>query len=249
MNLNGFWSAVDKHIKDRVVLVADSNPYLRSIIRTILLQIGVKATREVGDGFEAIDAICAFDPWVMILDWSIKGMDAREVVRVIRTSGIVPDPKMPIIGMTDPIKKTKVMEAKVAGIDHLLLRPLSPKILQTHLFPTMLKMVQSPELIAASAEAEGEDLLTPEKVAEILHVSPSWLSNARKKGYGPTYLHVGRKVRYRRTAVINWIKSREERLARREKSSTRKGPPEGTKRSSAGSARKSGAGDNKDGSK
>jgi two-component system, chemotaxis family, chemotaxis protein CheY len=141
-NLHVLWSSVDKFIKNRVVLVADSHPHLRSITRTILLQLGVKVTREVNDGFEAIDAICTFDPCAMILDWGIRGMDAREVVRVVRTSGVVPDPKIPIIAVSGPIKKSKVIEARDLGIDYLVLRPVSPLLLQQRLFPALMKLNQ-----------------------------------------------------------------------------------------------------------
>jgi CheY-like chemotaxis protein len=225
INLNSYWATVDKHIKGRVVLVADSNPYLRSILRTILLQIGVKATREVGDGFEAIDAICAFDPLATILDWNIRGMDAREVVRVIRKSGIVPDPQMPIIGVTNPIQKMKVMEAKELGIDHLLLRPISPKLLQEHLFPSILKMVQSMSVLKSDGPDTDLGLLTPERVAEMLKVSPSWLGSLRKEGDGPPHLLVGRRVRYRKAALARWIEAREEKQSHKKQSPRRKAQP------------------------
>jgi two-component system, chemotaxis family, chemotaxis protein CheY len=143
-NSDARWSSVDKLIKDRVALVADSHPYLRSITRTILLQLGVKVTREVSDGFEAVEAICSFDPCAMILDWGIRGMDAREVVRVVRTSGIVPNPKIPIIAISGPIKRSKVVEAKDLGIDQLVLRPLSPNAFATTSFSSIDEIDSAP---------------------------------------------------------------------------------------------------------
>ena len=212
-NFSAYLSAADRHIKNRVVLVAHSNPYLRSIIRTILLQLGVKATREAADGFEAIDAVCTFDPWALILDWGIRGMDAREVVRVVRTSGVVPDAKLPVVGISDPIMRSKVVQAKDLGIDYLLLTPISPKLLQERLVPTLVKLVQSlsPPDANASPTANAISLLTPERTAEILEVSAPWLSRARKKGYGPPHILLGSKVRYAEASLVEWIKSREEK--------------------------------------
>jgi two-component system, chemotaxis family, chemotaxis protein CheY len=139
---SSLWSSFDKLFKNRVVLIADSHQQRRSITRAILLQIGVKTTREISDGFEAIDAICAFDPCAMILDWRVRGMDAREVVRVVRTSGIVPNPKMPIIATSDPPQKSKVIEARNLGLDQFLVRPLSPSIMRQHLFAALAKIIQ-----------------------------------------------------------------------------------------------------------
>lgn len=207
-----YWSVVDEHIKNRVVLVADSSPYLRSVVRTILLQLGVKATREVANGFEAIDAICTFDPWAMILDWGIAGMDAREVVRVVRTSGVVPDAQMPIIGISGPIKRSRVVEAKGVGIDHLVLKPISPKLLQERLFPALMKLVHA----RSRPDADSIELLTSEKVAQILQVSTSWLARARKRNYGPPHILVGSKVRYREASLKEWITSREAGIRARE---------------------------------
>ena len=217
-NSDALWSSVDKLIKDRVALVADSHPYLRSITRKILLQLGVKETHEVDDGFEAVEAICTFDPCAMILDWGIRGMDAREVVRVVRTSGIVPNPKITIIAISGPIKRSKVVEAKDLGIDTLVLRPLSPMLLQQRLFPALMKSIQPPSL----PKADSSSLLTPKNAAEVLQVDPSWLAKARKSGDGPPYVRVGRSVRYREADLTRWTKSRRWTSTSERQSSTRK---------------------------
>ncbi|WP_291848738.1 response regulator [Bradyrhizobium sp.] len=202
-NLEALWSSVDKSIKNRVVLVADSHPYFRSITRTILLQLGVKATQEASDGFQAIEAICAFDPCVMILDLNIRGMDAREVVRVIRTSGVVPDPQMPIIAISDPMKRSRVVEAKQLGINHILIRPISPMLVQQRLFPVFMRLIRP----APSADEASDSLLTAKDAAEVLKVAPSWLAKARKSNEGPPYVRVGRSVRYRPADLTRWAKS------------------------------------------
>jgi hypothetical protein len=52
-------------------------------------------------------------------------------------------------------------------------------------------------------------LLTPKEAAKILKVSLSWLAKARMRGDGPTYVKVGRSIRYAETALIQWMKSRQ----------------------------------------
>jgi hypothetical protein len=58
------------------------------------------------------------------------------------------------------------------------------------------------------------DLLTPQELADLLHVSPGTLANWRSNGRGPKYLKVGpeppadrqdrRRVRYERDTAEKW---------------------------------------------
>lgn len=54
-----------------------------------------------------------------------------------------------------------------------------------------------------------DPLLTPREAARILNVSESWLAKARMRGDGPTYVKVGRAVRYTQAALLQWMKSRQ----------------------------------------
>jgi predicted DNA-binding transcriptional regulator AlpA len=52
-------------------------------------------------------------------------------------------------------------------------------------------------------------LLTAKEAAKTLKVSLSWLAKARMRGDGPTYVKVGRSIRYAETALIQWMKSQQ----------------------------------------
>ena len=54
----------------------------------------------------------------------------------------------------------------------------------------------------------GERLLTPKEAANFLRLSISWLAKARMRGDGPSYVKLGRSVRYREGALLQWMKSR-----------------------------------------
>ena len=51
-------------------------------------------------------------------------------------------------------------------------------------------------------------LLTPLETAQLLGVSLSWLAKARLRGDGPRFVKIGRSVRYREEAVLEFIRSR-----------------------------------------
>jgi excisionase family DNA binding protein len=50
-------------------------------------------------------------------------------------------------------------------------------------------------------------LLTPKEAAELLKVSRSWLAKARMRGDGPPFIRIGRSIRYRLEAFIQWMQS------------------------------------------
>lgn len=54
----------------------------------------------------------------------------------------------------------------------------------------------------------GDKLLTPKEAAAFLRLSVSFLAKARMRGDGPRYFKPGRAVRYRESALIEWLKSR-----------------------------------------
>ena len=54
----------------------------------------------------------------------------------------------------------------------------------------------------------GERLLPPSDAANLLRLSKSWLAKARMRGDGPPYVKLGRAVRYRESALVQWLKSR-----------------------------------------
>ena len=56
--------------------------------------------------------------------------------------------------------------------------------------------------------SSGERLLPPSDAANLLRVSTSWLAKSRMTGSGPPFVKLGRSVRYRESALIQWLKSR-----------------------------------------
>lgn len=53
-----------------------------------------------------------------------------------------------------------------------------------------------------------ERLLTPSETATSLGVSLSWLAKARLRGDGPTYIKIGRTVRYSTSAIRDYLRAR-----------------------------------------
>jgi predicted DNA-binding transcriptional regulator AlpA len=55
-----------------------------------------------------------------------------------------------------------------------------------------------------------ERLLKPDEAAKFLRLSLSWLAKRRATGDGPPFIRLGRSIRYSETAILRWMKSRQE---------------------------------------
>jgi predicted DNA-binding transcriptional regulator AlpA len=63
--------------------------------------------------------------------------------------------------------------------------------------------------LADDTTGEDDDLLSTVEVAEMLSVSPQWLSIGRVRTYGPPFIRLSRRtVRYRRGAIKQWLRER-----------------------------------------
>lgn len=55
----------------------------------------------------------------------------------------------------------------------------------------------------------ADDLLTEPELAEMLRITPRTQRLYRAEGDCPDYIKIGRKVLYRRSAVLDWLAARE----------------------------------------
>ena len=130
---------VEKMMEGLVVLIADSNHYTRRLPRMMLTNLGARSIYEASDGVTALESIRTISPDVMILDWDMPGLSGQEVMRIVRSPGVFPKPNLPIIMLTDLGKRSRVHTALRLGVHELLVKPISPKILQQRLIGLIVK--------------------------------------------------------------------------------------------------------------
>jgi two-component system chemotaxis response regulator CheY len=129
---------IERAIEGLVVLVADSNAYMRRLTRMMLVNLGVRAIYEAADGVAALDAIRTVSPDVMIMNWDMPVLDGPEVMRIVRSPDVFPKPNLPIIMLTDLGLRSRVHAAIRLGVHEFLVKPISPKTLQQRLLSLML---------------------------------------------------------------------------------------------------------------
>ena len=121
------------------VLIVDGNAFTRRLTRQMLMNLGIKTIHESSDGVSAIDAIQNVNPDVMILDWNAPILNGREVMRIVRAPGVFPKASLPVIMLTDQGLQSRVTMAMRLGAHELLVKPVSPKILEDRLLGIVLK--------------------------------------------------------------------------------------------------------------
>ena len=137
MNLNA--KQVEFLIQQLSLLLVDDNPFMRNLVRSLLLNIGVKTIYEAGDGINALEMIRSVKPDVVVLDLEMPLLNGAELVRIVRSPGVFPTPDIPIIVLTAHGERRRIVEAARLGINEFLCKPVSAKALYHRLLSILLK--------------------------------------------------------------------------------------------------------------
>ena len=146
------------------VVIDDSAP-MRRIVRTVLHGFGSRHVYEAEDGAAGLEAFLHYAPDIIIADWVMPVFGGLELTGVIRQPGSNPNPFVPIILLTGYTEKSRVMEARDAGVTEFLAKPFSPKALyqtdpQHRDQPALLHQIEA-LLRAGPAAHQGHQLHWP----------------------------------------------------------------------------------------
>jgi two-component system, chemotaxis family, chemotaxis protein CheY len=144
------------------VLVVDDEHYMRKVVRTLLMSVGVRTIYEAPDGPAGLEFIRSMAPDVVILDWEMPGLDGAGFVRMVRSPDTFPYPDIPIIMLTGHAERRRVIEAVQIGVNEFLLKPVSSKALRDRLISVLAK----PRPLVKSGDYYGP---APRKMASAVH--------------------------------------------------------------------------------
>ena len=144
------------------ILVVDDEHYMRKVVRTMLMSIGVREIYEAPDGPAGLELIRSQAPDVVILDWEMPGIDGPGFVRMVRSPATFTYPDVPIIMLTGHGERSRVIEAVKIGVNEFLLKPVSSKALQDRVAAVLTK----PRQIMQSGDYYGP---APRKLAAAVH--------------------------------------------------------------------------------
>jgi len=125
------------------VLVIDDNPFMRTLVRNLLANIGVKKVFDASDGIAGLEMIRNAEPDIVVLDWEMPLLNGAELVRIVRSPGVFPTPDIPIIMLTAHGERWRIVEAIKLGVNEFLCKPVSAKALLDRIVSILLKPRES----------------------------------------------------------------------------------------------------------
>jgi CheY-like chemotaxis protein len=114
----------------RVCYVEDDEDIQR-IVRMSLERIGKMSVQVVSDPLGAIDAIKAYKPELVMLDWMMPGMDGPTLYRKMKEVPEVRD--LPVVFITAKASPKELEELRGLGAAGTISKPFSPKDLPEQL--------------------------------------------------------------------------------------------------------------------
>ncbi|MBI3147820.1 MAG: response regulator [Betaproteobacteria bacterium] len=168
--------------RGRRVLVVDDSAEARLLVRCLLAPLGFEVA-EAEDGAQAEQAVDAFKPELVLMDWRLPGIDGLEATRRIRASGNTPAPR--IVMLTAHALDESRVEALAAGADDFMCKPYEEEdlyaMLERHLGVSFEREEaaagSTPAMPAAPTPADLERL-SPETRANLVQAALS-LNQAR----------------------------------------------------------------------
>jgi PleD family two-component response regulator len=130
-------SATPEYFDNLRVMVVDDQEYMRSLLRSILNGLKVGDVQAHGDAAGAYKALARFDPTLILTDWEMKPVDGLRFVRRIRMDDDSPNRYVPIVMVTGHNHVDKVRQARDAGANDFLMKPVSAKSVYARIKATM----------------------------------------------------------------------------------------------------------------
>jgi len=109
------------------ILLVDDNQHMRAITSAILQSAGIRKIREVSDGAAALECMRDHPVDLAIVDFNMFPLDGVEFTRLVRNSPDSVNPYLPIIMMTGHSEKSRVFEARDAGVTEFVVKPITAK--------------------------------------------------------------------------------------------------------------------------
>lgn len=115
-------------VKSKKVLVVDDQKSMRGLVRFALLQMGMETVDGAESGEEAIKKLTQVRYDLVITDLHMGGISGLGLLKAIRSHPVLRT--TPVIMATSETSSDTVRQAKTAGVDAFILKPVEPNALK-----------------------------------------------------------------------------------------------------------------------
>ena len=110
------------------VLMVEQHATMRSLMRTVLRELGIVKLRDTSDTKAAFDMQAQAPADLVLTDWS-PGLDGMEFLKRLRTDDGIPDSCVPVIVITSFTEMAHVCTARDLGVTEYLAKPISASMI------------------------------------------------------------------------------------------------------------------------
>ena len=140
-------------LSELATLVAEDNSFMRNLIRRMLLGLGVRTVFDARDGSEALDVIGRERTDLVLCDWLMDPLDGADFTRIIRSAPDSPNQAVPIIMVSGYTEGWRVSQARDAGVNEILAKPLSAD----RLLSRVVYLIENPRAFIDTMNYKGPD--------------------------------------------------------------------------------------------
>lgn len=134
-------------------LVVDDSRHMRLLIATLLRSFGSTRIEGARDGAEALELLPTHEVDIVLADYLMVPMDGLEFVRRVRHSTANIDTTVPIIMMSGLAERRRIEQARDAGANEFLVKPLTAQTL----FERIVQVVNHPRAFIRAPTYIGPD--------------------------------------------------------------------------------------------
>lgn len=135
------------------LLVVDDNTHMTKIVKTIMRGFDVKDLFDADNAADAFDIVRGTPIDLIITDFAMEPVNGCDFVRLVRTAADSPNQFIPIIMLTAYTERTKVEQARDAGITEFCAKPVTA----TELYRKVCMVINSPRAFVRTGVYFGPD--------------------------------------------------------------------------------------------
>ena len=106
---------------------------MSQIMKTLLNRMGFGNIYQASDGADALKIFKSTALDVILVDWEMPYLNGIDFVRMVRTSTDSPNPYIPIIMVSGYSELSRIVEARDAGVNEFIVKPISASLVYSRL--------------------------------------------------------------------------------------------------------------------
>ncbi len=134
-------------------LIVEDNGFMQRIVWQVLKVLGAEEIREASNGADGLKELLAYSADIAIVDWEMEPVNGIEFIKKVRTGEDSPNPFLPIIMLTAYSEMNRITEARDAGVNEFMVKPISARTL----FDRIEMIIERPRPFVSLTDFFGPD--------------------------------------------------------------------------------------------